>query len=89
MNRKYSDNKIRKIAEKMLDSLMCKEDGFETTLSNMAEDMGYFDMEMFDLMELNNELFDLARQNNIVLDMSAHEGVEEGMPYYLTFTLRK
>jgi hypothetical protein len=42
-----------------------------------------------DLLAIHGALFRAAKASNITLDMSAHEGMEEGLPYNLDFIVRR
>ena len=87
--KEYTDEKLDEIAEKMIAFLRKQEDGYDTTTGIMAHVMGYPDLSMEDLMDLNMKVFALAEKNGIVLDMSKHEGLFEGLPFNLDFVLRK
>ena len=84
-----TNGKIDMIAEKMIEVLKKQDDGFDTTTAELADDLGYGNMDLDDLLALNMKLFELAEKNGMVLDMSKHEGTFEGLPFNLDFVLRK
>ena len=89
MNRQYSDKKIDKIAEKIVNRLQKQENGFESSVGEMADELGYSNMEILDMMELNQRVFAQAEEQGLVLDMSMHDGLEEGLPFNLVFVLKR
>jgi len=89
MDRKYSDKKLDQIAERIVKQLSKQEDGFNSTVAMMASGLGYSDMEMEDLFVLNEKVFKLANESGLTLDMSAHDGLFEGLPFNLDFTLKR
>ena len=42
-----------------------------------------------DLFQIVEALSRAAKASNITLDMSAHDGMEEGMPFHLDFIVRR
>ena len=89
MNSKYTHEKLDIIAEEMINFLMEQEDGYVDWTSRLANEMGYGDIDFDDLFYLNDKVFELAEKNGITLDMSEHEGKLEGLPFNLTFIVRK
>ena len=89
MDRKYSDKKIDKIAEEMVNRLLKQENGFESSVGKLVDELGYSNMEILDMMELNQKVFAQAEEQGLILDMSMHDGLEEGLPFNLDFVLKR
>lgn len=85
----FSEKKINGIAVRIVEFLMKQDEGFNSTVCQLAVKMGYPDMEIHDLFELNNQVFMLASEKGLNLDMSEHDGKEEGLPFNLDFALKK
>lgn len=89
MDGKYSKEEIRRIAEDMVEDLKGCEDGMVTTTNRMSLAYGHTDMDVSDLFELHYALLKTAEMHNIELDMSEHNDKDEGLPFDLTFVVRK
>lgn len=86
MNRKeYTDTELCGIAADLIEDLRECEDGTVTSTAELAGKHGYDDIDLF---ELHYALLDAAKANRITLDMSAHNGMSEGLPFNLPFTVR-
>ena len=82
---------IKRIVGLLIRILKFRSDGYSTTTSRLLEETG-MDMERLDdgtLLEFHTALFEEAKKEGIYLDMSSHEGMLEGLPYNLDFTVRK
>ena len=89
MERKHTDKKLDQIAERIVKRLSEQEDGFNSTVAMMASSLCYSDMEMEDLFVLNEKVFKIAGESGLTLNMSVHDGLFEGLPFNLDFTLKK
>lgn len=90
MGEKYSITDLQYIAEDLVEELRECEYGTEISTSELLKISGY-DLDEFeydDLFDLHYALFKAARENHIHLDMSAHNGLEEGLPFNLDFIVR-
>ena len=88
MGREYSKADIRDIAEDLVEELRDLDDGTKISTRELAEQNWYDDLDEDDLFELDDALRRAAKANKITLDMSAHKGLEEGLPFNLSFIVK-
>ncbi len=81
MNKK----KIQYIVEEMIEELRECEDGTVTSTSELAKQLGYKDMDLF---EVHSALVSSAKANKITLDFSAYDNEVIGLPYNIPFTVK-
>ena len=87
--RKAHRTKVKHIAYEMLQAALKKPDGSEETTVSLLKDTGYEPLcHERELHELHNALFNVAKKEGIDLDMRKHDGLLEGLPYYLEFVIR-
>ena len=89
MSKRYKKSDIRDIVDILIKDLEKLPDGTETSTGSMVRNHGYNDMNTFDLIDLHNMLFDAVEEDDILLDMSEHDGKDEGLPFNLTFIVRR
>lgn len=81
--------KIRRIADDMLQAALTLPDGSEETTISLLKAAGYEPLcHERELHELHNALFKAAKKADVDLDMRKHDGLEEGLPYNLDFVIR-
>ena len=91
MNEYYTKTDLRRIVRAVNKKLRECEDGTDITTCQLVVETGY-DVKRLsegDLLDIHEALFRAAKTSKITLDMSAHEGLEEGMPFYLDFIVRR
>ena len=91
MNEYYTKTDLRRIVRAVNKKLRECEDGTDITTCQLVVETGY-DVKRLsegDLLDIHEALFRAAKASNITLDMSAHEGMEEGLPYNLDFIVRR
>lgn len=81
----------KRIAGLLTRILKFRSEGYNTTTRRLLAETG-MDMEMLSdgaLMDLHKALFEAAEKEGLILDMSSHDGMLEGLPYDLDFTVRR
>lgn len=81
----------KRIAGLLTRILKFRSEGYNTTTRRLLAETG-MDMEMLSdgaLMDLHKALFEEAEKEGLILDMSSHDGMLEGLPYDLDFTVRR
>lgn len=91
MNEYYTKTDLRRIVRAVNKKLRECEDGTDTTTCQLIMAAGYDDNKLSegDLLDIHEALFRAAKTSKITLDMSAHDGMEEGLPYNLDFIVRR
>lgn len=65
-------------------------EGYETKTFAVLKQLFGDDAYNYDSFNLHFEVFDeIKRRGNVFLDMSEHEEMEEGLPQYLSFIVKK
>lgn len=77
------------IIEKVADYIESLPEGTRTTTLRAINEL-YPDINKIDAFDLHFDIADeINRRKNVTLDMSEHDGMLEGLPQYLAFTVRK
>lgn len=81
---------LGRIINKLIEKLKEEPDGYNVSTFQLMMSEG-IDVEKYDdndLFKINEALFDAAANEQILLDMSAHEDMDEGLPYHLDFIVK-
>ena len=77
---------INDIAERLIEELRELPDGYALSTWQLLDLAGYSPTgNNPDLFAIHSALFRAAKKANITLDMSAHDGLEEGLPFFLDY----
>ncbi len=79
---------VKTVVAQLISRIREMPDGAQTSTARLIDDIGYrFGGRDFRLFEIHAALFKAAEAENIYLDMSSHEGLVEGLPYDLVFSI--
>lgn len=80
----------RRLINRLIERIKDEPDGYNVSTFQLMMEAG-IDVEKYDdsdLFKINDALFDMAAKEYILLDMSAHEDMDEGLPYHLDFVVK-
>ena len=78
---------INDIVENLIEELRKLPDGYALSTWQLLSLAGYSSLSGndLDLFAIHSSLFKVAKKANITLEMSAHDGLEEGLPFFLDY----